>query len=142
MHESQRPTLRLVLGETGQLCSQRIDLGAELTTAPQRGIHILTTHRRQLGTRDRVAPCLRQRRPNGGQPGKNSWAWMRCCQARRSSISAQYSRPRVRISTTCAGGIHDSGNRPSNNMVRPAQPKCVPPHTLCAIAPSPATTHG
>jgi hypothetical protein len=110
MHESQRPTPRLVLGETGQLCSQRIDLGAELTNAPQRGIHILTTRRRQLGTRERVAPCLRQ--------------------------------PRVRISTTCAGGIHDSGNRPSNNMVRPAQPKCVPPHTLCAIAPSPATTHG
>jgi hypothetical protein len=72
MHESQRPTPRLVLGETGQLCSQRIDLGAELTNAPQRGIHILTTHRRQLGTRERVAPCLRQRRPNGGQPGRTA----------------------------------------------------------------------
>lgn len=48
MHESQRPIPRLVLGENGQLCSQRIDLGAELTTAPQRGIHILTTHRRHL----------------------------------------------------------------------------------------------
>src|SRR3984957_14933850 len=72
MHESQRPTPRLVLGETGQLCSQRIDLGAELTNAPQRGIHILTTHRRQLGTRERVAPSLRQRRPNGGQPGRTA----------------------------------------------------------------------
>src|SRR5271166_3917863 len=43
---------------------------------------------------------------------------MRCCQARRSSISAQYNRPKVRTSTTCAGGIHDSGNRPSTNSVR------------------------
>jgi hypothetical protein len=141
MHESQRPTLRLVLGETGQLCSQRIDLGAELTTAPQRGIHILTTHRRQLGTRERVAPC----RDSGARMAASLVEQLgvdALLPGRRSSISAQYSRPRVRISTTCAGGIHDSGNRPSNNMVRPAQPKCVPPHTLCAIAPSPATTHG
>src|SRR6516225_1290999 len=43
---------------------------------------------------------------------------MRCCQLRRSSINAQYSRPSVRTSITCAGGIHDSGNRPSNNRVR------------------------
>ena len=54
----------------------------------------------------------------GGQPWWNNWAWMRCCQARRSSISVQYNRPRVRISSTCAGGIHDSGNRPSNSSVR------------------------
>ena len=54
----------------------------------------------------------------GGQPWWNNWAWMRCCQARRSSISVQYNRPRLRISSTCAGGIHDSGNRPSNSSVR------------------------
>ena len=43
---------------------------------------------------------------------------MRCRQARRSSISAQYNRPRVRTSSTCPGGIHDSGNRPCNSNVR------------------------
>ena len=49
----------------------------------------------------------------GGQPCWNNWAWMRCCQLRRSSINRQYNRPRMGVSTT-AGRNQDSGNRPSN----------------------------
>ena len=42
----------------------------------------------------------------------NSTAWMRCCQAVRWSTRALDSRTWVRASSTCAGGIHDSGSRP------------------------------
>jgi hypothetical protein len=38
----------------------------------------------------------------------------RCCQAVRSSTSALRIRTRVRSSSMCAGGIHDSGTSPAN----------------------------
>ena len=84
---------------------------------------VLPSRRRQLGTaRAPRGPPPINNALIGGQPWWNNWAWMRCCQARRSSIRVQYNRPRVRTSSTCAGGIHDSGNRPSNSK-RAQQPR-------------------
>jgi hypothetical protein len=41
----QRLAAALASGEIRQLCSQRLDLGAELIDAPQRGIDILASRR-------------------------------------------------------------------------------------------------
>ena len=53
-----------------------------------------------------------------GSPGGTTGRGCAAARPRRSSIRVQYNRPRVRISSTCAGGIHDSGNRPSTSSVR------------------------
>ena len=43
---------------------------------------------------------------------EDNWASMRCCRARRAPWARRCNRPKVRTSTTCTGGIHDSGNSP------------------------------
>ncbi|VAZ70883.1 hypothetical protein LAUMK4_00623 [Mycobacterium persicum] len=48
--------------EVHQLCSQRHNLGTQLICAPQRGVHILASHPRQLRTGKRVTARRRQQR--------------------------------------------------------------------------------
>ena len=82
----------------------------------------VSTYCRPAGDSSALASASRPASVNNppifGAPWWNSCACTRCCHPRRSSINAQYSRPSVRISTTCGDGIHESGNRPSHNNVR------------------------
>jgi hypothetical protein len=53
-----------------------------------------------------------------GTPWWNRVACTRCSQAVRSSSKSLYSRMVARASSTWAGGIHDSGRRPAQQLTQ------------------------